>query len=42
MTKVREIQAKTLLSHVKHPDTFFGLKYNMNLYRGCQDRKSVV
>ena len=38
MTRVREIQAKTLLSHVKHPDTFFGLKYNMNLYRGCQHR----
>ena len=32
----REIQAKVLLSHVKQPDTWFGLKYNMNLYRGCQ------
>jgi len=38
MTNVRKIRAKTLLSHVKHPDTFFGLKYNMNLYRGCQHR----
>jgi len=38
MTRVREIQAKTLLSHIKQPDTFFGLKYNMNLYRGCEHR----
>jgi len=29
------IQAKTILSYVKQ-DTFFGLSYNMNLYRGCQ------
>jgi len=33
---INEIQAKVLLSHVKQPDTWFGLKYNMNLYRGCQ------
>ena len=32
---IKEIQAKTLLSSVKQPDTWFGLKYNMNLYRGC-------
>ena len=38
MTVVKEIQAKVLLSHVKQPDTWFGLKYNMNLYRGCQHR----
>jgi DNA repair photolyase len=38
MTSVKEIQAKVLLSHVKQPDTWFGLKYNMNLYRGCQHR----
>jgi DNA repair photolyase len=25
-----------MLSSVKQPDTWFGLKYNMNLYRGCQ------
>jgi len=31
-----EITAKTILNHVKQPDTWFGLKYNMNLYRGCQ------
>lgn len=33
---IREIQAKVLLSHTKQPDTYFGLRYNMNLYRGCQ------
>ena len=34
--KVREIQAKGILNTVKQPDEWFGLKYNMNLYRGCQ------
>jgi DNA repair photolyase len=33
---VIEITSKTILNHVKQPDTWFGLKYNMNLYRGCQ------
>lgn len=33
---VIEIQAKTLLAHIKQPDGIFGIKYNMNLYRGCQ------
>jgi len=33
---VREIQAKTLLSSVRQPDDWFGLRYNLNLYRGCQ------
>ncbi len=33
---IKEIHAKTILNHVKQPDTYFGLKYNMNLYRGCQ------
>jgi len=32
----REIEAKTLLAAVKQPETWFGLRYNMNLYRGCQ------
>lgn len=33
----RFIQAKTILSPVKKgSDTLFGLRYNMNLYRGCQ------
>lgn len=36
MSKITEIKAKTILNHVKQPDTWFGLKYNMNLYRGCQ------
>ncbi len=33
---IQEITAKTILNHVKQPDTYFGLKYNLNLYRGCQ------
>ena len=33
---IKEIRAKVLLSHVKQPEPWFGLKYNMNLYRGCQ------
>lgn len=33
----RYIEAKTILSTVKNkPDPYFGLSYNMNLYRGCQ------
>ena len=35
---IKEIETKTILNHVKQPDTWFGLKYNMNLYRGCQHR----
>jgi DNA repair photolyase len=33
---IKEIIAKVLLNQVKQPDDWFGLKYNMNLYRGCQ------
>ncbi len=33
---ITEIHAKTILNSVKQPDDWFGLKYNMNLYRGCQ------
>ncbi|MGE5601465.1 MAG: hypothetical protein ACM30E_00340 [Nitrososphaerales archaeon] len=33
--KVKEIQAKTLLSTATHPDPWFEIKYTMNLYRGC-------
>lgn len=33
---IREITAKTILNDVKQPDPWFGLRYNMNLYRGCQ------
>ncbi len=35
---VREIEARSLLSTVKQSDDWFDLKYNMNLYRGCQHR----
>ena len=34
----REIEAKSLLAPVKQPDRWFGLRYSMNLYRGCQHR----
>ena len=33
---IREIEAKTLLGHCKDPNGWFGVKYNMNLYRGCE------
>jgi DNA repair photolyase len=33
---IKEIQTKTLLARVKGPEDWFGLYYNMNLYRGCQ------
>ena len=33
---IKEITAKVLLNTVRQPDDWFGLKYNMNLYRGCQ------
>lgn len=32
---IKEIEAKQLLSSSKTPDTWFGIKYTMNLYRGC-------
>ena len=32
---IHEIEAKTLLSSVHGSDRIFGLKYNLNLYRGC-------
>jgi DNA repair photolyase len=32
---VIEVEAKTLLASVRQPDRLFGMKYNMNLYRGC-------
>jgi DNA repair photolyase len=35
---IREIQAKTLLGATKQPDPWFGIKYTMNLYRGCTHR----
>jgi DNA repair photolyase len=36
LSMIREIQAKTLLGRVKQPDDWFGLRYVINLYRGCQ------
>jgi DNA repair photolyase len=33
---IRDIHAKAMLNHLPQPDTWFGLKYSMNLYRGCQ------
>ena len=33
---ITEVESKTILNHVKQPEPWFGLKYNMNLYRGCQ------
>jgi DNA repair photolyase len=33
---IKEIRVKTILNYVKQPEPYFGLKYNMNLYRGCQ------
>ena len=36
--KITEIDSKGILNPVKQPDDWFGLKFNMNLYRGCQHR----
>jgi DNA repair photolyase len=33
---IHEVIAKTLLSSAKQPYSWFGIKYIMNLYRGCQ------
>lgn len=33
---IKDIEAKTLLASHTKPDSWFGCKYNMNLYRGCQ------
>lgn len=30
------VEAKSLLSRTKNPDAWFGVVWNMNLYRGCQ------
>ncbi len=37
-TMIKEIKAKSILSSRKDPDPWFGCKYNMNLYRGCEHR----
>ncbi|MCD7900859.1 MAG: radical SAM protein [Bacteroides sp.] len=36
MSAVQYIQAKSILSKIRQTDSFFGIAYNMNLYRGCQ------
>jgi DNA repair photolyase len=36
VSRIKEIRAKTLLSRVKEPGSWFGVTYNMNLYRGCE------
>src|SRR5512136_556932 len=33
---IHEVTARTLLSSAKQLDPWFGIKYTMNLYRGCQ------
>lgn len=33
---MRYIEAKSILSKLKEADPWFGIAYNMNLYRGCQ------
>jgi DNA repair photolyase len=33
---IREIEARTILGYVKHPNAWFGVRYNVNLYRGCE------
>ena len=35
---IQETKVKGILNPVRQPDDWFGLKYNMNLYRGCQHR----
>ncbi|MEJ2758040.1 MAG: radical SAM protein [Anaerolineales bacterium] len=33
---ITETEVKGILNPVRQPDDWFGLRYNMNLYRGCQ------
>ena len=33
---MRYIETKTILSKLRTADRWFGIAYNMNLYRGCQ------
>src|SRR3989339_474673 len=35
---IKEIEAKTILSTSKHPSSWFGAKYIMNIYRGCEHK----
>ncbi len=36
MMQYREVQVKGILNHISGEDEWFGLSYNMNLYRGCE------
>lgn len=36
--KITQLNAKSLLITQKSPGHWFGVKYNMNIYRGCQHR----
>ena len=36
MPRITEVYANGILNPVRQPDDWFGLKYNMNQYRGCQ------
>ncbi len=33
---IKEIKAKSILTYNKHPEQWFGVNHNVNLYRGCQ------
>lgn len=33
---IQEINAKSIISRSKHPSSWFGVEYGMNIYRGCQ------
>ncbi len=33
---IREIEAKTLLIPLRDPNAWFGIRYTMNIYRGCE------
>lgn len=33
---IKEIEAKSILTYNKYPESWFGVNHNMNLYRGCQ------
>lgn len=35
---IKEVEAKSILTKTKDPDSWFGVMYNMNIYRGCQHK----
>ena len=32
---IRQVESRTILNRVTQPDDWFGLRYSMNIYRGC-------